>query len=388
MRIVKYGLALLFISCCIICFCSNSCRQASAAVDAKDSLIVINIDSLLDGPVPPLDSIYSGYKYIVDKYGSHFNDSPAFGNVIETSSNNFLIFDMTSVRVALYDSTGNFIRYIGSSGYNYNKGEYSSDLLRGAADNKYIYVFDDAHSIIQKYNYNGKYLGHIRVFSIDTISFPKKKNLFGGVVCDGIIPINNYRLLLHYAYWSGNIPYNYTITDNDGNVVSSIKTMGEYDGTSNGCLTEESHYYYNKTLYIKDLSDTVYAVLNDRFIPKYVFKQNNSFKHLTDSLGRKIDLFKVKNNPLRVRSIQEIGRYIFFSIYKFPPLSRITYCCYDKHSHTAYKMFDDDHIPAEKLKTQRDTSDFIYANCLVCPTNNNSVIGWGKKGRVRLYVKH
>src|SRR5574344_1670284 len=129
MRIVKYGLALLFISCCIICFCSNSCRQASAAVDAKDSLIVINIDSLPNGPVPPLDEIFSHYSYVIDTYGSHFNEIPEWGYMMVTPVKGFRVFNLRG-KVELYDRKGNFLRRMGRDGVGYEGGVFFSDDVR------------------------------------------------------------------------------------------------------------------------------------------------------------------------------------------------------------------------------------------------------------------
>jgi|LAHS01.1.fsa_nt_gb hypothetical protein len=386
MRIVKYGLALLFISCCIICFCSNSCRQASAAVDAKDSLIVINIDSLPNGPVPPLDEIFSHYSYVIDKYGSHFNEIPEWGYMMVTPVNDFLIFNLSGT-VELYDRNGNFLRRIGRNGMDYKGGDFFSDHLRGSADSSHIYIFDDAHSVIQKYTYGGKYLGCIKVMSIDIHKHPEKKNLLKGVICDGMVPLNDSYILLHYAYWSGDIPYNYVILNKRGSIVSSLRTMGKYDGVNNGTIMEMTCYHYRNILYVKDLSDTLYMVRDNKFIPKYYFKQHNSLSNLTDSLGGKIDMFKVKRPLCIILSIQETDRYLFFSIYRFPPMSIFTYCYYDKMSHTAYKMFDSQHIPADKLHGQRDNADYIYVNCLVNPVINNIVEGWGKYGRMWLYIK-
>src|SRR5574344_157260 len=392
MRIVKYGLALLFISCCIICFCSNSCRQASAAVDAKDSLIVINIDSLPNGPVPPMDSIYSGYKYIVDKYGSHFNDDVSFGYMVYDENHNFITYDQSLSKVTLYDSTGNFKFYVGKSGQYSYKGEYQTSIARGGAGNGIIYIVDDLHSIVQKYDYHNKYLGYFSISSVDIKRHPELNGMSKGKICDEVIPLPDGRLAVHYAYWAGNLQYNYVLMGRNNKIDATKKTMDKYNGVDKVAILPQSwHYYYNSSLYVKDLSDTVYCISGNRFIPKYVFETKNSLRKLVDAYGVNIidtEIFKLKKHYYRIGKIQETKNYLFFSFYSFPPCGYINYCCYDKKTGKAYKMFLGGQEPELKFSNQKDTTDYILANCFFYPIINNSSVGWGKKGRVRLYVKH
>lgn len=383
---MRYVVSIVLFWLCFMSGGSGARPLCDVQSGVEDTVYTIDLDHLVQGAHPPLDEIFSHYSYVIDKYGSHFNEIPEWGYMMVTPVNDFLIFNLSGT-VELYDRNGNFLRRIGRNGMDYKRGDFFSDHLRGSADSSHIYIFDDAHSVIQKYTYGGKYLGCIKVMSIDIHKHPEKKNLLKGVICDGMVSLKDSYILLHYAYWSGDIPYNYVILNKRGNVVSSLRTMGKYDGVNNGTIMEMTCYHYRNMLYVKDLSDTLYMVRDNKFIPKYYFKQHNSLSNLTDSLGGKIDIFKVKRPLCIISSIQETDRYLFFSIYRFPPMSIFTYCYYDKMSHTAYKMFDGWHIPADKLQGQRDSTDYIYVNCLVNPVINNIVEGGGKYGRMWLYIK-
>ena len=396
MRYIYYSV--LFIIIQFVFLSLEGHCQTSNLKNEGNNIITIDLDSMVNGDLVPLDSIYSGYSYIIDKHGEYYNYNGglAFGKHLCDERGNFILFDDLMNIVQLYDRNGNFIRYVGNKGIHPSKGEYSPDGAKGGAGYGVVYIVDADHPILQKYSYGGAYIGGIPILTVDTKRNPELKSFFGMSVCDDIIPMPDGKIVVHYAYWSGNLPYNYCVISKNGTVISKRKTMGDANSTFSKSLGlfQSRYYYYNKHLYVKDLSDTIYLVKDNMFLPKYVFKHKNSFSEVVHDFGSEFslkDLYNAKR-PINVFcSIQETKNYLFFSYFPYPPASTQVNGYYDKRSRKTYKTFPGilSYKKRQKFNIQKDTSDFVYPSIPdIEVLSSDYVIGTGKFGRrIKLYVK-
>lgn len=394
MRAIKIIL-LAVLSFSFLCFRGN--REGLQRLDdnsADDSLITIDLDNMIDCGYLPIDTLYSGYSYVKDKRGGHFNDDPSFGKLSRDEKGNFIISDWISGTFTVYDSCGNNIktyRGLRTKGELSHEGEFYTGLIRGSGGYGKMCIVDDSHSSVKVYSYGGNYLRKIPVMTIDLDEHPDYNKFMGGALCDDAIPLKNGNILIHYAFWRGNLPYNYALVNEGGGIISKRKSMGSFNGHPAKLWVaqiEDIHYIYNNELYIKDWADTVYVIRNNIILPRYVFKSKRSLSRITDSLGSNVDLFADRNLSLNIiSSMQETKNYIFFAFYPFPPAGGQVNCYYDKREQKTCRMFNGVYGKQLKFRNQEDTSDFIYSDCFVHPIFKNSSLGFGRHGRVRLYIR-
>ena len=384
---------LLYVLLASILFCQSGSDVKLQIVTQKmqDGLIVINLDSINEGAAVALDSIFSGYSYIVNKYGVSFNANHGLNNILCDEKGNIIETDALSGIIKLYDNKGDFLRCIGKRGTNPDKGQYYVKMcVKVGIGYGYVYVVDQQHSVIQKYSYKGDYVGRIQILSADVKKYPKSSNYFGNSLCDAVIPLPDGKMIVHYSYWAGNLPYNFCIVNSSGTLINTKQTMGHYTGKRSESLSEYQcrHYYYNNHLYLKDLSDTIYMLKGDAFVPKYVFQHNNSLSKIIDDFGSDFNMFEIKRPLIVFSSIQETRDYLFFSYFSFPPFKNNISGYYNKTTGKVYKLSDETLKQHLRFANQKDTTDFVYPTVSFIQTlSNDCVMGIGKMGRARLYLR-
>jgi len=203
--------------------------------------------------------------------------------------------------MGLYTTDGVFLREIGPSTFKLLPKSVAIDEI-----NSYIYIYDSGLKKIWKYRLDGTLLSEILVETgtYDRDVFSK------GKLCDGIATDSHGNLLVHYAYWDGNkVPYNYYLYSPEGKLLCSRKSFREFEGTTNAtnsCYFEMQIYYYNNILHVKDLGDTVYAVVNNQFIPKYIFASKSSLSNIANETSY------FKSHALMFEELFETDRYLIY----------------------------------------------------------------------------
>lgn len=310
----------------------QSVKNESAVV-SDSGIITINLDHLKRGKPLPMEESFAEISPVRNNDG----DTVSFGAFVFVVADKdcFIVADLSSRSVVLYDSTGNYIRQIGKKGTNVSAGEYWSikDL---AVDfkNKLIYILLSSRGKILKYNFEGVFKAGIDVF---TGSYGMLDTYSRGRICDKIVCNEEGDLIVHYAYWDGNkSPYNYCILDKNSQIVDTLKTFKEFNGTSGHKKfrrPETASYIYDNKLHIKDLSDTLYFLENRKFVPKYVFISKETITQKADNK----DIYK---DPLNFFSLFETDRYLFFGYETRTPTVSFHYAYYDKSTQIAYEIVD------------------------------------------------
>lgn len=335
-RMMRNFLTLLFILLSVYS-CGNRHSQQSVkkqlVIESDSGVVTINLDNMKRGKPCLMEESFAGISPVVGNHG----DTVSFGTFVFVVADKdcFIVADRPSRSVVLYDSVGNYIRQIGKKGTNVSAGEYwQIDDIAVDFKNKLIYILLSSRGKILKYNFEGVFKEGI---DIPTGCYGTLDTYSRGRICDKIVCNEDGDLIIHYAYWDGNkSPYNYCIMDKDSQIVDTLKTFKEFNGTSGHKRFQNSEtvsYIYDHKLHIKDLSDTLYFLENRKFVPKYVFISKETITQKADNK----DIYK---DPLNFFSLFETDRYLFFGYETRYPTVFFHYAYYDKSTGTAYEIID------------------------------------------------
>ena len=206
--------------------------------------------------------------------------------------------------MGLYATDGSYIGEVG-------KFQPGSGIARRSVAideiNSFMYLYDNVLNKIWKHRLDGTLLSEILV---ETGTYDRDV-LSKGRLCDGIAIDSDGNLLVHYAYWDGNkVPYNYYLYSPEGKLLCTRKSFREFEGTTNvdrgGYFYEMQVYYYNDILHVKDWGDTVYAVVNNKFIPKYIISSKTSLSNIADEASY------FKGHALMFDGLFETNRYLIY----------------------------------------------------------------------------
>lgn len=380
----KFLLPLFFFTMVLFCSCRNTAVvvDVKEAVAIKDGLITINLDNLRQGELPPFDSLFTGYEYVVNK--DTFQVS-GWEVLRFDGDENFIGINVPYSHINLYDRMGNFIRRIGQQGMRENKGEFW-EFFNYCIDptHKMVYILANKQGKVFKYNYNGDFLGMTDVFTTPIDRNITEERMRGGAVSDLIACTPQGNLLVHYAYWSGNIPYNFYLFDGNNQIIASKKTMGKFNAKTR-YMVEAKSYVYNECLHVIDFSDTAYVIKNQRFIPKYVFEQKYSLAKIVDSLGEGVNIYEIEQPVYQISNMRETDQYLFFSYVQanrkyLGDYTNRTYACYHKPTKQAFKICTEGTM-------KKWTKDSIRCSILTYQAFDKTLVYRNKEAVMKVYLK-
>lgn len=360
--------------------------QAPAdAVSFKNGLVVIDLDKLEQGEPIPFDSLFTGYEYIVNEQKDTFRIS-GWEHLQFDGDKHFVGANIPASYINLYDKTGNFIRRIGEQGRKINQGQFN-EIFNFCIDpaNKMVYALAHKQGKVFKYNYTGQFCGTVDILTTAIDRSTSDGRLRESAISDFIALTPSGDLLVHYAYWNGNLPYNFCLIDKSNTVVSTQKTMNRFNGKTRYGI-EANSYTYDGCLHVSDISDTIYAIRDRAFVPKYVLAQKYPLSKIADSLGCNVDLFQLDLPVYKINSMQETDRYLFFSYIELNRkysgvMKDMVYAYYDKRTKKAFKI-----CTAEKMK--KWTKDSISVAVLTRLKHSDFIqISSNKQGIIKLYLK-
>lgn len=323
--------------------CSCQADESINAVSVNiNGLIDIDLDKLEYGEQIPFDSLCSGYEYIVNQAGDTLQVSGWEYDVFD-GCKHLAVGNVLKSTIKLYDSSGNFLNSIGKKDIDDHRPEFKDKIIfRMSPQKKIIYILANKHGKILKYSYDNQCLGSIDVLTTPILPGTQEEKLRGGAICDNISILPNENMLIHYAWWDGNQSlYNYCIMDDTGKILSTKKTGKAFNGKTE-LIGELKSYYYNNLLHVKDLSDTLYTIKENKFIPKYVFHSHLTLQKLIDTSHQYINVNNLKKDVgYKIVSINETDRYLFFLYRSLNGFLDSGYYCYlDKIKNKAFKICD------------------------------------------------
>ena len=234
-----------------------------------------------------------------------------------------------------FEKNGKYIGLLEPYNTNDRNGTYQRiNDIAFDSQNGIVYVLDNTQYILVKYKIDGYFLGNI-----DLISgvFPEKV-FYSNFLCDAITTDPQGNLLIHYNYYDGNqVPYNYYLYNAKEELITTKKSFRTFEGTTGnpkGIDPGTSSYYYRGLLHVKDHGDTVYCVVQDQFIPKYVFISKSSMEQAV--LSKEYRKF-----PALTYQMMETDDYLLFS-YRIFEMERSTktymnyYVFFNKNNQKCY----------------------------------------------------
>jgi len=198
----------------------------------------------------------------------------------------------------MFDKNGKFVRKIGKIGK--GPGEYVfARKVSINEERREFYVYDNFQHRIMVYDLDNNFLKSFKVSELG----------------DGLFPVGeNYLLMLYDRFQILPEIFDYCILDsNNGNIVRFKKSLGlKKLPVYTDCFAlfhNVCWYYDSKLSYYEILSDTIFQIMPDKEIPRYIVNLGK-YKVPID----KITSIKSGDEVLRIWSISESTNYLFFRI--------------------------------------------------------------------------
>jgi hypothetical protein len=253
-------------------------------------------------------------------------------------SDSYAVFYDGMDRILLFHRDGQFIKQISRSGK--GPGEYDDidDLVLDESDNA-LYALCRTDRIF-KYDLQGNFLKKITIHrDIDLLA----------LAAPGVV-------LLHIANWTGHQNERFIVMDGNGEILEKYPNRFTYQLNERHIWKKETvKYTYNHQLHVKDKGDTLYCVLKDKMIPRYVFKNSRSI-HI-DGLTQEI-----YDQSLEFDYIFETDDRLYFSFRQYAGKNKVNYKLgyYDKRTDQTFSYQKTDPSKHEDVKNDMDDGAAYY----------------------------